>query len=72
MRVIKTNVGNVRWRSSIWKLLWKDLLAYTIIFLLVQFIYKFALPEEHQIQFEHFVRYCNTQNAGKYSFLNKA
>jgi len=53
-----------RWRSSIWKLLWKDLLAYTIIFLLVQFIYKFALPEEHQIQFEHFVRYCNTQNAG--------
>jgi len=53
-----------RWRSSIWKLLWKDLLAYTIIFLLVQIIYKFALPEEHQIQFEHFVRYCNTQNAG--------
>jgi len=53
-----------RWRSSIWKLLWKDLLAYTILFLLVQIIYKFALPEEHQIQFEHFVRYCNTQNAG--------
>jgi len=53
-----------RWRSSIWKLLWKDLLAYTIIYLLVQIIYKFALPEEHQLQFEHFVRYCNTQNAG--------
>jgi len=53
-----------RWRSSIWKLLWKDLLAYTILYLLVQIIYKFALPEEHQVQFEHFVRYCNTQNAG--------
>jgi len=53
-----------RWRSSIWKLLWKDLLAYTIIYLLVQFIYKFALPDDYQIEFEHFVRYCNTQNAG--------
>jgi len=53
-----------RWRSSIWKLLWKDLLAYTLLYLVVGIVYRFALPEEYQIQFEYFITYCHTQNAG--------
>jgi len=61
---IRTDPILSRWQSSIWKLLWKDLLAYTIIYLLVQIIYKFALPTDYQIEFEHFVRHCHTQNAG--------
>jgi len=53
-----------RWRSSIWKLLWKDLLLYTFVYLLIGFVYKFALSEEHQLLFESLITFCHTQNAG--------
>jgi len=53
-----------RWRSSIWKLLWRDLLIYTIVYLVICFVYKFALPEDIQKHFEIFVKFCHTQNEG--------
>eukprot|EP00092_Neocalanus_flemingeri_P082731 GFUD01103697.1.p1 GENE.GFUD01103697.1~~GFUD01103697.1.p1 ORF type:complete len:382 (-),score=95.97 GFUD01103697.1:90-1235(-) len=53
-----------RWRSSIWKLLWKDLLLYTIVYLVIGLVYRFALPEEYQIHMESLIKYCHTQNAG--------
>jgi len=53
-----------RWRSSIWKLLWRDLLIYTIIYLAIGLIYRFALPEENQKLFESFIHFCYKQNAG--------
>ena len=30
----------LRWRSSLWKLLWKELLIYTVLFLIVSMIYR--------------------------------
>jgi len=58
--------GNVmcRWRSSLWKLLWKELLAYTIAFILVTLVYRFGLSEENQIQFEMLVRWCGKMYTG--------
>merc|ERR1719419_1494540 len=53
-----------RWRSSIWKLLWKDLLIYTFLYLAIGLIYRFLLSEEIQISFENLIRFCHTQNAG--------
>merc|ERR1712212_687542 len=47
-----------RWRSSLWKILWKELLAYTLAFLFVSLIYRVALSEEQQIQLEQLMRWC--------------
>ena len=47
-----------RWRSSLWKLLWRELLVYTLAFLVVSMIYRFAMTEEQQIKFEMLVRWC--------------
>jgi hypothetical protein len=32
-----------RWRSSLWKLIWKELLAYNIVFISISVIYRLAL-----------------------------
>merc|ERR1712106_505051 len=44
-----------RWNSSLWKLLWKELLVYTLTFLFISVIYRFALTETQQIKFEMLV-----------------
>jgi len=54
----------MRWRSSLWKLLWKELLVYTLIFLGISFLYRLALPVEDQIRFEKLVRWCGKMYAG--------
>jgi len=53
-----------RWRSSLWKLLWRELLVYTITFLLISFIYRFALSEEQQFEFERLVKWSGKQYTG--------
>jgi len=53
-----------RWRSSLWKLLWKELLCYTIAFLLISLIYRFALSEGQQGEFERLVKWCGKQYTG--------
>eukprot|EP00092_Neocalanus_flemingeri_P010264 GFUD01011060.1.p1 GENE.GFUD01011060.1~~GFUD01011060.1.p1 ORF type:complete len:409 (+),score=73.73 GFUD01011060.1:151-1377(+) len=53
-----------RWRSSLWKLLWRELLAYTITFLLISLIYRLALTEAQQIQFEMLARWCGKMYTG--------
>jgi len=53
-----------RWRSSLWKILWKELLAYTLAFLLVSLIYRVALTEDMQIQFEMLIRWCGKMYTG--------
>ena len=30
----------LRWRSSLWKLLWRELLVYTVLFLIVSMVYR--------------------------------
>ena len=53
-----------RWRSSLWKILWKELLAYTLAFLLVSLIYRVALTEDMQIQAEMLMRWCGKMYTG--------
>jgi len=53
-----------RWRSSLWKILWKELLAYTLAFLLVSLIYRVALTEVLQIQAEMLMRWCGKMYTG--------
>ena len=54
-----------RWRSSLWKILWKELLAYTLVFLFVSLIYRVALTEDMQIQFEMLIRWCGKMYTGQ-------
>lgn len=63
-RVLGESRVMCRWRSSLWKLLWKELLVYTLAFLVISFIYRWALSLEHQVQFELLVRWCGKMYAG--------
>lgn len=47
-----------KWRGSVWKLLWKDLIVFFIIFYFVQLIYRLALNEHQQKIFEAIVEYA--------------
>jgi predicted membrane chloride channel (bestrophin family) len=59
----------MRWRGSVLKLLWKDLLFFVVIFYFIHFIY-LSLPEEGEKNFEAFVRYCSEfSNAIPLSFV---
>ena len=40
------------------------MLIYTILYLIIGLVYRFALPKEYQIHLESFIKYCHTQNAG--------
>ncbi|KAB7499616.1 hypothetical protein Anas_03436 [Armadillidium nasatum] len=42
-----------RWRGSVYKLVWRDLVVYTILYYFVSAIYRFALDEEHKRVFEN-------------------
>jgi len=53
-----------RWRSSIWKLLWKEYLAYVVVFFAISMIYRFALSEDQQKQFEDLIRYVRHESTG--------
>ena len=68
---LKYLIKSYRWRSSIWKLLWKDLLIYTLLFLVIGIVYRFALPEQYQIHLESLIKYCHTQNAGEKNMKNQ-
>jgi len=48
-----------RWRSSLWKLLWRELLVYTLAFFFISFIYRYALSFSQQTDFERLARWCN-------------
>jgi len=57
----------LRWKASIFKLLWKDLLIYTLLYLTINLVYKFGLSTEdnyYQKKFEDLVKFCHVQNAG--------
>ena len=50
------------------KLLWKDLLVYTVLYLVIGLVYRFALPEKYQLVLESLIKYCKNQNAGDSTF----
>jgi hypothetical protein len=53
-----------RWRSSLWKLLWQELLAYTATFIMISMVYRYTLSMEQQVQLEKLIRWCRHQSTG--------
>ncbi|CAD6207118.1 GSCOCG00010121001-RA-CDS [Cotesia congregata] len=49
----------LRWRASIYKLVYIDLLLFLTIYYTLSIIYRFALNEEAKRKFESVVAYCN-------------
>ena len=45
-----------RWTSSLWKLLWRELLVYTFLFLGISVVYRIWLPLDHQLLMEKLIR----------------
>ncbi|XP_065372538.1 bestrophin-2 isoform X2 [Calliphora vicina] len=48
----------LRWRGSIYKLVWLDLLAFLFLYYLLNLMYRFVLNPEQKIQFEAVAQYC--------------
>ena len=53
---MKFHTFHIRWRSSLWKLLWRELLVYTASFLIISCIYRTCLYPEQQIIVEKLIR----------------
>jgi len=53
-----------RWKCSLWKLLWQELLCYTILFLLISVIYRYTLTSQQQGEMERLIRFCRNQSTG--------
>ncbi|KAH8296007.1 hypothetical protein KR054_000521, partial [Drosophila jambulina] len=50
----------LRWRASIYKIIWVDLLAFLFCFYFVAIIYRYALGPSHRAFFEEIVMYCHS------------
>ncbi|XP_053683289.1 bestrophin-4 isoform X2 [Sabethes cyaneus] len=50
----------VRWRGSIYKLVWLDLSCFLLLYYILNITYRVALNEEQKRIFEEIVRYCST------------
>ncbi|XP_032593066.1 bestrophin-2 isoform X4 [Drosophila grimshawi] len=50
----------LRWRGSIYKLVWLDLLAFLSLYYLLNLVYRFALNPAQKETFEAIVAYCNS------------
>ncbi|XP_065361117.1 bestrophin-4-like [Calliphora vicina] len=53
----------LRWRASIYKLIWVDVLAYIGFYYAINVTYRFLLNEDQKQMFEVFVKYCNSSSA---------
>ena len=51
------------WRGSIYKLIWKELLIYLLVYFILSFTYRFGLTEVQKRDFELAVSYCSDYNA---------
>ena len=47
-----------------WKLLWKELLLYTLSFLFISAVYRYVLTTELQLLLEKMIRWCRHQSTG--------
>ncbi|XP_033240022.1 bestrophin-4 isoform X2 [Drosophila pseudoobscura] len=50
----------LRWRGSIYKLVWLDLLAFLTIYYVINMVYRFALNPTQKETFEAIVQYCDS------------
>ncbi|XP_076286505.1 bestrophin family protein [Lasioglossum baleicum] len=46
----------IKWRGSVYKLIWRELLAYLFVYYLINFTYRYALNEHQRVIFEK-IRY---------------
>ncbi|KAI8122109.1 Bestrophin-2 [Lucilia cuprina] len=53
----------LRWRASIYKLIWVDVLTYIGIYYAINGTYRFLLNADQKKTFEVFVKYCNTSSS---------
>jgi len=58
-----------RWYSSIWKLLWADLVTYLLLYSLVSVVYRFVLNHHHQELLEMMIIKCRSIDTGDMAFL---
>lgn len=52
-----------RWKGSVYKLLYFDLLIYMAAYYLVRVIYQFALDDEQKVYFRDIVKYCQSYSS---------
>ncbi|XP_017107472.2 bestrophin-4 [Drosophila bipectinata] len=50
----------IRWRASIYKIIWVDLLTFLTCFYFMAIVYRFALRECDRVIFEDIVMYCHS------------
>ncbi|XP_012261538.1 bestrophin-4 [Athalia rosae] len=48
----------LRWRASVYKLVWMDLTAFLMLYYSFSLVYRFLLDETQKLTFEHVVTYC--------------
>lgn len=48
----------LKWRGSVYKMVWIDILSYFVFYYFISFIYRFMLSEQHQRYFESVVIHC--------------
>jgi len=53
-----------RWRSSLWKLIWKELLGYTLAFLFISLLYRVALTEEQRETTDRLIFWFREKSTG--------
>jgi len=53
-----------RWRSSLWKLIWKELLGYTVAFLFISMLYRVALSEEQRESTDRLIFWFREKSTG--------
>ncbi|EFN76240.1 Bestrophin-2 [Harpegnathos saltator] len=44
------NVADVRWRGSVYKLIWRELLAYLFVYYLINFTYRYLLNDQQRMR----------------------
>ncbi len=49
----------LRWKGSIYKLVWRDLAIYVVLYALLSVIYRFMLPPEGENSKINFIRVCS-------------
>lgn len=52
-----------RWKGSLWKCIWKELLLWTILYFTVSAVYRYVLDEEQQSTFENISEFCYTYSS---------
>lgn len=48
----------MKWRGSVYKMVWQDMLVFVVLYYLISLIYRFGLPSESKRAFESLVLHC--------------